>query len=130
MKNNLKRKLVNYSLFLSLLFCHLDIYKFGKEFFIETEINTIPYIFEDGFTFMIIIILLIGQSLLLIAPLTNNYKIYTSLGLIPNIFIWALIVFFSNKNYSLLMTTIPYFIALLIFIFEEFLKQNFKEKSL
>lgn len=129
MKNNSKRKLINYSLFVCLLICHIDIYKFGKEFFIQTEINWISYIFDDGFLFILTSILLIGQMLLLIAPHTNNYKGYTSLGLIPTTFLWVLIVLFSNKNLVLLISTIPYFIFLVIFIFEEFLKQKSKVKA-
>jgi len=129
MSSHLKRKLINYSLLVSLLICHIDIYKYGKEFFIQTEINWISYVFEDGFLFMLASILLIGQILLLIAPHTNNYKGYTSLGLIPTTFLWVLIVLFSNKNFVLLISTIPYFIALVFFIFEEFLKQNIKKKS-
>ena len=130
MKNNLKRKFINFLLFVSLLICHIDIYKFGKEFFIQTEINWISHIFENGFLFTLTSILLIGQILLLIAPYTKNYKGYTSLGLIPTTSLWVLIVFFSNKSFVLLISTIPYFIFLVIFIFEEFLKQNFKEKSI
>lgn len=129
MENNLKRKLINYSLFGSLLFCHINISKFGKEFFVQTEINWISYAFDDGFLFIITSILLIGQILLLIAPHTKNYRGYTSLGLIPTTFLWVLIVLFSNKNFALLISTIPYFITLVFFIFEEFLKQNLKEKS-
>jgi hypothetical protein len=129
MENNLKRKLINYSLFTCLLFCHVDIYKYGKEFFIQTEINWISYMFDDGFLFIPCSILLTGQILLLIAPNTNNYRRYTALGLIPTTFLWVLIVLLSIKNFVLVLSVSPYFVTLAIFIFDEFLKQNFKEKS-
>ena len=127
MEKEKKRKMtLNFCFFISLLICYIDGYKYGSEFFFQTEVNFITAIFSEGFLFTILSVLLMGQILLLIAPFTNKYNLLTIFGILFTMPFWAIVMLISMDNLYSFFSAIPYLILLILFFYRVNFKSFFK----
>ena len=117
---------LNICFFISLLICYIDGYKYGNEFFFQTEINFIPSIFSDSFLFFLLSVLLIGQSFLLIAPFTNKYNILTFFGILFTFPFWVIVCLLSLDNLFVFLSVVPYIILLVLLLYNLNFKWFFK----
>jgi hypothetical protein len=105
-----KKKFLNIALIVTLLNCYIDIPKFGKEFFLQTELKLIPIMFYDPAIFILLLLLLSGQLFLMLGIITKNYRQFTIAGLICSSIIFILIFLFSISKLLPMISTIPYIV--------------------
>ena len=117
-KEKSKNIIFNFSFFISLLICYIDVYKYGKEFFFQTEIKFLTSIFNDSLIFFFLSILLIGQFSLLVAPFNKKYNGLTSVGVLFTFPFWLIIILFSHNNLFSIISSIPFIIILIVLIFK------------
>ena len=112
----MKKKLLNLGLIITLLTCYIDIWKYGQEFFLETELKFLPNMFDNPIYLLLLSILLSGQIFLILGYFASNlyWKIYTKIGLTCSTIIFLLIFSVSVTKLLSLLSTVPYLVLTII----------------
>ncbi len=124
MSKETRIKILNISLLISLWFCYIDIYKYGQEFFIETQINFMSSMFSDLFLFFVISFLIVGQLCLVVPFFIKNYRRYNLIGILITFFYWFILVLGSFLKIKSLLSMLPYLIILILLVRELVFKKN------